>query len=476
MSMAIDVRNPRTGAVDARIMALSADGVAAVAEGLRAAQPAWAALGVEGRALALKALAASIAAHGPAIASALEADTGRRRVSALEVESVVGMLGRWAGRAAGIIAGAEAGGETAMPGVTYRITLSPYPLVGVISPWNFPLLLALTDAIPALAAGCAVMVKPSEVTPRFMAPLRAAIAAVPEIAAVLALVEGGGETGAALVANVDFVAFTGSVETGRKVGEAASRAFIPASLELGGKDPMIVLASADPVRAAEIALSASCRATGQACQSIERIYVAAPIFDAVRDALVERARAVRPNHPDIDTGDIGPFIFARQADIVQGQIDDAVAHGATVHSGGTVLDLGGGKWLMPTVLTGVTHAMRLMQEETFGPVLPLIPFGTVDEAVALANASEFGLSASVLAGTLEEAEAVALRLNAGAVSLNDGALTSLLSDAEKSSFGLSGLGPSRMGTSGLLRFFRKRALLAQHGAALPLAAFSERAG
>ncbi len=472
----IEVRNPRTGKVDAHITPLSPAGVADAARQLRAAQPAWDALGVEGRAAALEALASSIAAHGSALAAALEADTGRRRVAAMEVETVVAMLRRWAGRAAGIIAGAQARGETAMPGVRYSITLSPYPLVGVIAPWNFPLLLALTDAIPALAAGCAVMVKPSEVTPRFIAPLRAAIAAVPAVAPVIALLEGGGETGAALVANVDFVAFTGSVATGRKVGEAAARAFIPASLELGGKDPMIVLESADPARAAEIALSASCRASGQACQSIERIYVAAPIFDAFRDALVARARAIGPNHPDIDKGDIGPFIFARQADIVQGQIDDAVAHGAIVHSGGTLLDLGGGKWLMPTVLTGVTHAMRLMQEETFGPVLPLIPFETVDEAVALANDSAFGLSASVLAGTVEEAEAVAMQLNAGAVSLNDGALTSLLSDAEKSSFGLSGLGPSRMGASGLLRFFRKRALLAQHGSALPLGAFSEAGG
>ncbi len=470
---AIPVCNPRTGAVDHHIVPLSADEVAGMAARLRAAQPGWAALGVEGRVAALQALATAIGKHGSAIAAALEADTGRRRVSVLEVESVLGLVARWTRQAPAILAGAEMVAPSAMQTVDSRITLAPYPLVGVISPWNFPLLLALTDAIPALAAGCAVMVKPSDVTPRFMVPLRAAIADVPEIAAVLALLEGDGETGAALVGSVDFVAFTGSVATGRTVGEAAARAFVPASLELGGKDPMIVLGSADPVKAAAVALSASCRATGQACQSIERIYVAAGIFDAFRDALVEQANAIRPNHPDIRFGDIGPFIHAPQAAIVQAQIDDAVANGASVLTGGRVLDLDGGRWLLPTVMTGVTHAMRLMREETFGPVLPLMPFASEEEAVALANDSAFGLSASVIAGSLEEAERVAVRLNAGAVSLNDGALTSLLSDAEKSSFGLSGLGPSRMGASGLLRFVRRRALYRQHGAPLPLQAFSE---
>ncbi len=468
------VRNPRSGVADFQITPLDAAGVQALAGRLRAAQPGWATLGAEARSAALLRLADAVAAHAPAIQAALEADTGRRRVAALEVETVIGMLRRWAARAPAILAAAETAGDTAMPGLTYKTSLSPVPLVGVIAPWNFPLLLALTDAVPALAAGCAALVKPSEVTPRFIAPFRQALAEVPEVAAVLALVEGDGQTGAALVDAVDFIAFTGSVATGRKVGEAAARAFIPASLELGGKDPMIILASADPQRAAEIALSASVRATGQACQSIERIYVAEAILQPFLAALVAKAQAVRLNHPDIADGDIGPFIFAQQAEIVQAQIDDAVARGANVLCGGTVETLDGGRYLRPTVLTGVTHAMRLLLEETFGPVLPVIGFASVDEAVALANDSQFGLSAAVLAATLDEAEAVGRRLDAGAVSLNDGALTSLISDAEKSSFKLSGLGPSRMGASGLTRFLRKRALLRQAGHALPLAAFAER--
>jgi succinate-semialdehyde dehydrogenase/glutarate-semialdehyde dehydrogenase len=469
----IPVRNPRTGLADHAIVPLDADEVKADAARLRQAQRAWAALDPEERSERLRALAGAIAARRDALQAALEADTGRRGVTALEIDSVLRMIGRWADRAPGLVAEvAVADAPTAMPGVTYGIVPDPVPLVGVISPWNFPLLLALTDAIPALAAGCAVLVKPSEVTPRFVRPLMEAVDAVADVP--LALIDGDGETGAALVGAVDFVCFTGSVATGRKVGEAAARAFIPASLELGGKDPMIILDSADPEWAAEVALSASCRATGQACQSIERIYVAAPLFDAFVAALVRAVEAVTLDAPEMGDGDLGPFIFEGQARVVAGQIADAVALGARICAGGTVETLGGGLYMRPTVLTDVTHEMAVMRHETFGPVMPVMPFADVDEAVRLANDSDHGLSAAVLAGTIAEAESVAVRLDAGAVSLNDGALTALVSDAEKSAWKLSGLGPSRMGASGLTRFLKRRAILRQTGAALPLAAFSGR--
>ena len=333
--------------------------------------------------------------------------------------------------------------------------------------------LALIDAIPALAAGCAVIVKPSEVTPRFIRPLMAAIAEIPELEDVLVLIEGDGATGAALIDLVDYVAFTGSVATGRKVGAAAAAAFIPASLELGGKDPMIILASADPDHAADIALRASVVNSGQACQSIERVYVAAAIADRFLAALTAKAKAARLNYPDINSGDIGPFIFARQAEIVQSQLDDAVANGATILTGGSVETLGGGLYLRPTVLTGVTPTMKIMADETFGPVIPVTSFDDVETAISLANGGDFGLSAAVVAETAVEAESVAIRLRAGAVSINDGSLTSMVWEAEKSSFGLSGLGPSRMGDSGILRFYRRQALIRQSGTALPLAAYSE---
>ncbi len=461
------IRNPRTGKEDYRIKSLGAAPIEALADKLRAKQSAWAA---SDRKAALHALADAIERHADAISSALILDTGRAAISRIEVTGTIRLIRRWADNADAIMAQhAVDDRATMIPGISTSTRLIPYPLVGVISPWNFPLTLALIDAIPALAAGCAVIVKPSEVTPRFIRPLMAAIA---ETDVPLAIIEGDGRTGAILTYAVDYIAFTGSVATGRKVGMAAADAFIPASLELGGKDPMIILASADPVKAAATALRASVVNTGQACQSIERVYAARDISERFIAALVDAAKAVRLNYPDINVGDIGPFIFARQADIVRDQIDDAVAHGATVLSGGNVETLGGGKYLRPTVLTGITPAMKIMREETFGPVIPVTIFDTVDEAVALANDSEFGLSAAVIG---DGAESIAVRLNAGAVSINDGALTSMVWEAEKSSFGASGLGPSRMGDSGILRFFRRQALIKQSGLALPMAAYAEEA-
>ncbi len=471
----LPVRNPRTGEADYHIEPLDTGAVTALATRLRAAQPAWVALGLAARLETLQAFATALTDHAAPILAALEADTGRRTIARIELDGIKGMIARWAREASALVEGVESRRiATALPGVSASTRLHAYPLVGAISPWNFPLTLAMIDAIPALAAGCAVIVKPSEVTPRFIRPLMAAVSSVPALASVFALIEGDGATGAALIDSVDVIAFTGSVATGRKVGAAAAAAMIPASLELGGKDPMIVLASTDPVKAAAVALRASVVATGQACQSIERVYVARAIAEPFVAELVRLAEAVTLNWPNIGSGDIGPFIFAPQADIIAAQLADAVERGATILTGGTIETHGGGRWLRPTVVTGVTPNMALMRDETFGPVIPVTVFETVAEAVALANGGDFGLSAAVLAGSAAEAEAVAIRLQAGAVSINDGALTSIIGDAEKSSFGLSGLGASRMGASGLLRFFRRQALLRQDGTPLPLAAYAER--
>jgi succinate-semialdehyde dehydrogenase / glutarate-semialdehyde dehydrogenase len=461
------VRNPRTGDEDYDIAPLNADTIATLATDLRKRQADW--LKAD-RPAALHKLADAVERHAEAITNALTIDTGRASISRIEVTGTIRLIRRWANNAADIVVKHEVVNRaTSIPGISTSTRLVPYPLVGVISPWNFPLTLALIDAIPALTAGCTVIVKPSEVTPRFIRPLLAAIA---ETDVPLAIIEGDGATGAALIPAIDYIAFTGSVATGRKVGVAAAEAFIPASLELGGKDPMIILASADPVQAAATALRASVVNTGQACQSIERVYVARAIAEPFIAALVDAANAVRLNYPDFNVGDIGPFIFAHQAEIVQAQIDDAVAKSATVVTGGQIETLGGGKYLRPTVLTGVTPDMKIMREETFGPVIPVTIFDTVDEAIALANDNEFGLSAAVIG---DEAESVAIHLNAGAVSINDGALTSMVWEAEKSSFGASGLGPSRMGDSGILRFFRRQALIKQSGSALPMSAYAEEA-
>jgi acyl-CoA reductase-like NAD-dependent aldehyde dehydrogenase len=276
---------------------------------------------------------------------------------------------------------------------------------------------------------------------------------------VLSFVEGAGETGAALIDNVDLVCFTGSIATGKKVAEAAAKRFIPAFLELGGKDPAIVLESADIELATQAILWGSVVNTGQSCLSIERIYVAEAIFDKFYHQLVTKAHNLQLAYPTVESGEIGPIISERQATIINEHISDAVEKGAVIHCGGQIEELGGGLWCRPTVLTKVNHSMKVMTEETFGPIMPVMSFATVEEAVNLANDSIYGLSAAVFAETETEALAVAQQIDAGAISINDAALTAIMHEGEKNAFKFSGLGGSRMGATALKRFLRKKAFL-----------------
>jgi acyl-CoA reductase-like NAD-dependent aldehyde dehydrogenase len=308
-----------------------------------------------------------------------------------------------------------------------------------------------------------VLVKPSEVTPRYVDPLQRAIDRVPALAQVLRIVRGPGFTGADVIDQVDAIVVTGSVRTGRIVAEHAARRFIPAFLELGGKDPLIVMASADVDRAATVALRASVLATGQACQSLERVYVDRRIYPAFMSKLVAMARQVRTTADD-PHGHMGPFIMGRQADIVRDHIEDAVARGARVEAGGHLIERGG-IWCEATVLSNVNHTMKVMREETFGPVIPVMPFDTIDEAIELANDSEFGLSANIFAGTEAEAYAIAPRLQAGFISVNDCSMSSMVSEFEWEAFRFSGMGRSRMGPSGVARYLRVQAVVVNRGAA-----------
>lgn len=468
----IAVRNPRTGLVDYHFNAPSRAELEALVKKLRRAQVGWADVPLQHRIDVLRRWRAEVAARQVEITQSLAADTGRYLIATAEAGSILGMIDRWTALAPKLAQG-EVMASATMPAISYRSQYVPYGLVGIISPWNFPVSLCFIDAIPALLAGCAVLVKPSEVTPRFVEPVLRTLEAVPELAAVFAVHAGARETGESLVSLADAVCFTGSVATGRQVAENAARNFIPAFLELGGNDPMIVTASADLERATDIALRATCLATGQACQSLERVYVQRSVYDRFVARLAEKAAKVEPNWPDIHAGTIGPFIFAKQAEIVAAQIADAQAKGARVLTGGQIEDHGG-QWLRPTVVVDVNHTMTLMVDETFGPVIPVMAYDTVDEAVALANEGVFGLSASVVAGTLEEAEAIGLRIDAGGISLNDGSLTANCHEAEKHSFKLSGMGGSRMGPAGYTRFFRKKALIRQSGAPVTIDMIAER--
>lgn len=468
----INVRNPRTGVIDAKIMAGDSAQLVEMATTARAAQLGWQALGLEGRAAVLIAFKDAIAAHIDAVHDALSIDTGRRMVARREIEGVIGSLMGWAAQAPHLLASVWTEGRFDKR-ISHAPQWVPYGLVGVISPWNFPLTLSMIDTIPALLAGCAVIIKPSEVTPRFAVALQAAMAQVPVLSGVLQIVQGDGATGSALIDVVDAICFTGSVATGRKVAVQAAGRLIPAFLELGGKDPLIITQTADLNRAITAALRGSVLSTGQACQSIERIYVARNLYTDFIHGLTKAASDVRFNAPDIRVGELGPIIFPRQADILADQISDALAKGARLLSGGVIEHHLGGLWLAPTLLVEVDHTMKVMREETFGPIMPVMAFDDVEEAIALANDTVYGLSAGVIAGTIEEAEAIGRRLDAGGVSLNDAALTSQFYEAEKHSFKESGLGGSRMGPAGFQRFCRRKALIANRGDVTPLSAYRE---
>lgn len=461
----IPVRNPRTGAVDFDLKVTPPDEVAAKATRLRENQQAWAARPLPERIGIMRRWLGEVAKRANDIAEADAVDTGGCHTSYIQGFITMGNIGGWAEDAEAALARALYDGPSkAMPSVEIRSQLVPYPLVGIISPWNAPMMLALLDAVPALFAGAAVLLKPSEVTPRFITPLFETVAAVPELAAVFDYVMGDGRTGQDVISQADLVCFTGSVPTGRKVAIACAERLIPCFLELGGKDPAIVTANADLERAATAVLRGAVHAAGQVCFSVERIYVDAAIHDRFVDLLVKKAAEVRLNSGDPRAGHIHPFTFAPQAPIVASHIADAVAKGATVLSGGKVEEINGGLYMRPTVITGVTHDMIIMRDETFGPILPVMRFETVDEAVALANDTAFGLTASVIAGSEEEALPIARRVNAGAVFIQDTFLTFAKNRTMGThSFGYSGLGGSRTGPESILRFVRRKALMTQHG-------------
>ena len=455
------VRNPRTGQFDYDLKEDDFSRVVEKCESLRSNQANWNALSLEGRIGILESFAARLEEQQEDMFMQLSTDTGRRKISLIEIEGTIGMIrGRCISSRMQYSVPSERKSFT-NPTVSLQEQWVPYPLVGVISPWNFPLLLALIDTIPALLAGCTVLLKPSEITPRFIDPLEDIIRNTDYLSDVLKIVRGGPETGKAVVDNVDAICFTGSVPTGQKIAKRASERFIPAFLELGGKDPAIILEDADLDITTDAILRSTCGATGQACQSLERIYIDENIFESFVDTLLQKAQQVGLNNDYADGGTLGPLIFEGQANKIKAQIEEAISLGAKVLCGGKILNLNGGLYLEPTILVDVNHEMRVMTEETFGPVIPVMKFTSIEEAVGLANDSIYGLSASVFSKDEDKALQVAQQINAGGISINDASLTNQVFDANKNSFNLSGLYHSRMGSEGFLRFFRKKALMIQ---------------
>ncbi|MCX6399340.1 MAG: aldehyde dehydrogenase family protein [Propionibacteriales bacterium] len=434
----------------------SALDVSALVADLRAAQPAWESLGLEGRGYWLRRYRTWLLDHADELARSLQEETGKTWVEAnIEAPYVADVITYYLRRAPHLLGERRHRAHSPLTLPKRQVEVRrPFPVVGNITPWNFPLALSLIDVVPALIAGSAAVVKPSELTPN---TVRTAIDGWAAIGAppVLACVSGAGESGAAVVDEVDFVQFTGSTRTGRAIAQRAGERLVPYSLELGGKDPLIVLADADIERAANAAVwGAFCNA-GQMCTSVERVYVEAAAYDDFLTRVVAKTRALRVGTPGPDFNlDVGPLVSDAQVEIVSRHIADAVDKGARVLVGGSI----SGKLVQPTVLADVDHTMNCMREETFGPTMPIMKVDDLAHAVALANDSEYGLSASVFTRDARRAREVASRLEAGAVNVNDVFANLFTATLPMSGWKKSGIG-ARMGDHGLLKYTRSQAVV-----------------
>jgi acyl-CoA reductase-like NAD-dependent aldehyde dehydrogenase len=318
----------------------------------------------------------------------------------------------------------------------------PRGVVGIISPWNYPFSIPTGDAVAALMAGNGVVVKPSEYTPLIMEKTRALLEEAGLPRGLFSVVQGRGEVGAALIAaGVNMVIFTGSVATGRKVNVAAAQQLVPCVLELGGKDPAIVLADADLDSAAKKIAWGAFANSGQTCASVERVYVHESVAQPLTDKLVALAKSLRQGEPNTHDVDVGAMTTQMQVDIIQRHLDDARAKGAVILAGGEItVTPEGARFVQPTVLTAVTHEMAIVRDETFGPMLPIMTFKTDDEAVRLANDSTYGLSAYVFSGSRAHAEKIANQLIAGTVMHNDTLYTHAAPETPWGGVKQSGLG------------------------------------
>ncbi len=457
----IPVTNPATGDLIGHVDDMSAAQVEAVVGRARAAQPAWDRLGFEARGDLMKELRYWIVRNRDRVLDVLVRENGKTREDALLAEMfyVCDALGFWAKNAPKYLADEKI--RTHSPlllGKKVLVRYRPHGVVGVIGPWNYPITNSFGDCIPALMAGNSVVLKPSEVTPLTNLMLGEAAHEVGVPRDVLSVVTGAGRTGAALVDNVDMIHFTGSTATGKKVAVQAAERLIPVSLELGGKDPMIVLRDADVDRAANMAVQWAMSNSGQICISVERVYVEAPVHDEFVRKVVERTRALRQGAPGAaGKVDVGAMTNPPQVEIVRNHVQDAVDKGAEVLVGGNE-PKGPGQFFEPTVLTGVDHTMKIMTEETFGPTLPIMKVRDADEAVRLANDSRYGLNSSVFSKDVAKGEAVARRLEAGNACVNDALMNYLAMEAPFGGANESGLG-ARHGAPGIRKYCATQTIL-----------------
>ena len=455
------VENPATGEIVATVPVTPVDEVATLVAQARAAQPAWESLGYEGRGRVLRRAQKWLLDHADEVADTIVSETGKTQEDARLVELAYGVnaFGFWAKKAPKWLADEKV--RSSNPIVLGRrmvVRYRPVGVVGVIGPWNYPLVNSVGDAIPALAAGNAVVVKPSHVTPltSLLFARMLAECGLPE--GVFAVTVGRADVGEALIDAVDMVMFTGSTSTGRKVMERAARTITPVSLELGGKDPLIVLADADLERAANAAVYYSMQNGGQTCISLERAYVEAPVYDEFVAKVAEKTRALRQGPPGgVGSVDVGAVTFASQIETVERHVDQARDAGARVVAGGH-RRAGAGRFYEPTIIADADHSMAAMTEETFGPTLPIMKVADAEEALRMANDSPYGLGAAVFTKDIARGTALARRIEAGAVCVNDAAINYLALELPMGGWKESGLGV-RHGAAGIRKYTRQQALL-----------------
>jgi succinate-semialdehyde dehydrogenase/glutarate-semialdehyde dehydrogenase len=416
--------NPATGELVGSVATITPDEVQAVVDDVARIQPAWAELSLEDRARYMRRAADALLDDIDEIAELLVNEQGKPRAEAytMELLPTIDAL-HWCAKAGPKILADEKVrmSQAFLMSKKGRFSFEPIGVVGVIAPWNYPWSIPFGEVAIALMAGNGVVLKPASLTPL----LGEAIARVFEKGGLpeglVRVVHGGGAVGDALArSSVGKVFFTGSVEVGRKVGEACAQQLKGSVLELGGKDPMIVCADADLDNAIPGAVWGGFANAGQTCSGIERVYVAREVADRFVAGVAEEARRLRLGDPLEWETEIGPMTSAEQYDIVVELIEDAVASGAEQLSGGPTEVAGlAGRFVAPTVLTGVSHQMRIMREEIFGPVLPIVVVDSEQEAIDLANDSEFGLGASVWTKDRQRGERIARRIESGMVWVND---------------------------------------------------------
>ncbi|WP_326564658.1 succinic semialdehyde dehydrogenase [Micromonospora peucetia] len=461
---AFTATSPLTGARTVDVPSSTPADVDGAFADARAAQRSWAGLPVARRAAVLLRLHDLVLDRQAEGLDLVQLEAGKARRHAVEEVLDVAINARYHARAAArLLRPRRRAG--ALPVLTRTRELRfPVGVVGVVSPWNYPLSLAASEVLPALAAGNAVVHRPDPATMLSALWLRSLAVEAGLPPALWQVVAGdGADVGPLVTGRADLVCFTGSTRVGREVAAQAARRLVPSSLELGGKNPLLVLDDADLDRAVEGAIRACFASAGQLCVSAERVYVADRLHDEFLRRFVARTGTLRLGVGGDFEADLGSLASARQLDTVTAHVADAVERGATLHTGGRHRPDIGPYVFEPAVLTGVTPGMRMHAEETFGPVVAVHRFDTDDEAVALANDTAYGLNASVFSRSGARGEAVAARIDAGAVNVNDGYSAVWGSvDAPMGGWKDSGLG-GRHGADGLLRFTRVKTVARQRG-------------